>query len=252
MEVELPDTIQGCILLAGIWEPGVTRYLADSLRPGDTFVDVGANVGYHSLLAASLVGPKGHVVAFEASPTIFRSLRRNVQLNRYQNIDLWNLAISDHAGQVAIFSGSEENQGHSTIVPDLAARENQRLETMIWADTLPALVPASVLSSARIVKIDVEGAERLVIAGISGVLATFTEDTEWIVELSPEFSPGGHDDIGWIFEQFRSHGYRAYRLPNDYSIGPLLDPPRFIVPVRLDNPPTDRLIDVLFTKRPGH
>ena len=119
---------------------------------------------------------------------------------------------------------------------------------MIRADTLPALVPASELYSARIVKIDVEGAERLVIAGISGVLATFAEDTEWIVELSPEFSPGGHDDTNWIFEQFRSHGYRAYRLPNDYSIGPLLDPPRFIVPVRLDNAPTDRLVDVLFTK----
>jgi FkbM family methyltransferase len=250
MEVELPDTIQTCILLAGIWEPGVTRYLLDALRPGDTFIDVGANVGYHSLLAASLVGPTGRVVAFEASPTVFRSLQRNLQLNRYRNIDPWNLAISDQAGQVAIFSASEENQGHSTIVPGLAARENQRFETMIRADTLPAAVPASVLYSARIVKIDVEGAERLVIGGISGTLATFGEDTEWIVELSHEFSPGGHDDTNWIFEQFRSHGYRAYRLPNDYSIGPLLDPPRFIAPVRLNSAPTERLVDVVFTKRP--
>ena len=77
----LPDMIQTYLYLFGVWEPDVTAFIRRRLSPGDTFVDVGANVGYHALLAAGSVNGRGRVVAIEASPRIFRMLRENLAGN---------------------------------------------------------------------------------------------------------------------------------------------------------------------------
>jgi hypothetical protein len=71
----------------GVWEPNLTHWIVGRLRRGDTFVDVGANIGYYSLLASKLVGPGGSVVALEASPTIFHQLQDNLRLNN--SLSLW-------------------------------------------------------------------------------------------------------------------------------------------------------------------
>ena len=62
------DLIQRMILHFGVWEPDVSRVIEQSLAPGDVFVDIGANIGYDTLLASSRVGPTGRVVSIEASP----------------------------------------------------------------------------------------------------------------------------------------------------------------------------------------
>ena len=77
MQIRCPDQIQERIYLFGIWEPAITRFVKGRLKPGDLFVDIGANVGYYSLLAAKLVGSEGQVIAIEASPTIARKLEQN-------------------------------------------------------------------------------------------------------------------------------------------------------------------------------
>src|SRR5262245_25225023 len=82
LEVTLPDLISGVISATGQWEPAITQYVRTRLRAGDTFIDVGANIGYFTLLASRLVGPTGHVYAIEASPSIYQRLTRNVGLNR--------------------------------------------------------------------------------------------------------------------------------------------------------------------------
>src|SRR5262249_10578177 len=72
------EILQQYVYYFGMWEPNLTRWIWERLRPGDTFIDVGANIGYFSLLAAKRVGATGRVVAIEASPKIFSALQCNL------------------------------------------------------------------------------------------------------------------------------------------------------------------------------
>jgi len=98
LEVKLPDTIQKVVLLTGRWEPFVTRFVLDTLRAGDTFVDVGANIGYYSLLASRLVAENGRVYSIEGSPSIFQRLRENLIRNNVTNTTPIHAIVSDKVG----------------------------------------------------------------------------------------------------------------------------------------------------------
>lgn len=74
--VATSDVIQRYLYLFGVWEPHLTAFISGRLTPKDTFVDVGANIGYYSVLASRLVGPAGHVVAVEPSPTSIKRWSR--------------------------------------------------------------------------------------------------------------------------------------------------------------------------------
>ena len=117
ISVQFPDMIQTSIFLTGIWEQHITRVISEALAPGDVFVDVGANVGYYSLLASSRVGSEGKVFAFEASPTIYAALVANIGRNRLTNVVALSRAVSNTAGTCKIFMAREGNRGHSTIIP---------------------------------------------------------------------------------------------------------------------------------------
>jgi len=81
------DHVQRSVFYFGEWEPNVSRYVADRLRPGDVFVDVGADIGYYSLLASTIVGPSGKVVAIEASPKVHGLLVDNLRRNGVDNVE---------------------------------------------------------------------------------------------------------------------------------------------------------------------
>jgi len=91
------DLIQRYIYLFGVWEANLSSWIRSALKPGDVFVDVGANIGFFSLLASQIVGSEGRVVSIEPSPTIFAQLTANVALNRVGNIRLVNCAASDQS-----------------------------------------------------------------------------------------------------------------------------------------------------------
>ena len=86
MELCIPDLISTTIYLTGRWEPLITRYIRANLKRGDTFVDVGANIGYYDLIASRIVAQTGRVFAIEASPSIYSRLVRNLALNNCTNI----------------------------------------------------------------------------------------------------------------------------------------------------------------------
>src|SRR5712671_3480790 len=159
MEVRLSDLIQSRIYFFGVWEPQLTKFMSQRLAPGDSFIDVGANVGYYTLLAAAIVGEKGRVCAIEASPSIFSLLQRNVKLNSFRNIDLQNVAASDREGVLQIFLGPEDNRCLTTTDANEAARHGNRLEAQVPARPLNSIVSEKLLLQARLIKIDVEGAE---------------------------------------------------------------------------------------------
>lgn len=246
--IDAPDLVACTIYMTGQWEPYLTAYIRQCLKPGDIFVDVGANIGYHSLLAARIVGPTGRVYSIEASPSIYARLAENIRLNRCRNIEPLHAVVADTPGEAAIWLGPPQHRGHSTTVPRLATAEGMHFEARVRADTIASLVGPEVLRRARLVKIDVEGAERAVLAPVLNGSAAVGHDTEWLVELTPGYCTGGQSDADWIFDSFMSMGYVAHVLPNAYEVGCYLARPRAPQLQAVEKMPQHQA-DVLFKRR---
>ena len=86
------------MLVLGNWEPSETSWFLRVVKPGDTFVDVGANAGYYTIIGSRLVGEKGKVYAFEPEPAMFALLEKNVRLNGLTNVVLERKALSNKQG----------------------------------------------------------------------------------------------------------------------------------------------------------
>ncbi len=180
----LPDLIATYVwVFGGEWEPDLTRFIVNRLRDGDVFIDVGANVGYYSLLAARSVGVNGNVVAVEASPVMFDQLRRNTGADRLgDRVRLVNkAAAAKSGGKLTVFSGPRHNTGMSTTL----STRGLDVEATIEALRLDQIFTCEEAASIRIVKIDVEGAEPDVLAGMSNLIGVLRSDAEIVVELSP-------------------------------------------------------------------
>ena len=93
------DWVEGGLLFAPqLWDAAEVAFLVRNLRPGDVFLDIGAHVGFLSLIASRLVGSSGSVLAIEANPVSFEWLEHNLRLNGVRNVTALNLGVSDHEG----------------------------------------------------------------------------------------------------------------------------------------------------------
>lgn len=210
------DHTQAFPQIFGVWEPGVERLARAFLRAGDTAIDVGANVGYYTLLMARAVGPSGHVFAFEPSPVTIERLRENVHLNRLDNVTLFQTGASDHRGLSGLSSGSIRNQGRSSMVRGSA-------EYSVPVAPLDELIEPTVWSRTRLVKIDVEGAESSVIDGMHQGLERLPNQSVILLELSGE-SEDEYRSSMRVFERLMGLGFDAYIIPNRYDFAFYLNP----------------------------
>ena len=162
LRCQLPDVVQTYVYLFGTWEPDLAAFLRRRLGPGDTFVDVGANVGCVSALASRLVGPRGTVVAIEPSPPVIAALNDTVArtTSRTSASSPQRRRIADH--EVPLFAGPNHNIGSTATVAHSGLQE----EGQVQAAPLGSLVTREELATTRVIKIDVEGAEDRVLAGM--------------------------------------------------------------------------------------
>ena len=248
MEINTPDVISTTIFLAGHWEPMITEYVRGALNPGDTFIDIGANIGYYTVLASRMVGDSGSVISIEAHPGIYDRLKKNVALNDRKNVRIINAAAGSSRGELPIFSGPEINLGHTTTVATIADSEGLRCDGMVRSDTLESLVGMNSLYNARLIKVDVEGAEYEVLSTIFDSLAQFSPTTEWILELAPENCPAGRSAIHEIYAAFRSAGYEPFKIDNPYGFHQL-ERTRNIKFTPISDAMQDEWHDVLMTRK---
>ncbi len=148
-----------------LYEPETTRFIFKWLRPGDTFVDIGANAGYYTAIAGSIVGPSGRVHAFEPNPVVVTLLQKTVEVNRYQDrTDVNPLAVTSTGTPVEIFRPLDPGAtGATTTVP--LGSELVLPGLTVPSITLDAYVEMKEIQTIRLMKIDVEGAELDVLAG---------------------------------------------------------------------------------------
>ncbi|MEF3112476.1 FkbM family methyltransferase [Streptomyces chrestomyceticus] len=240
------DLIQRYIYLFGVWEPHLTRWLERRLRPGDVFVDVGANIGYYSLLASRLVGEKGTVVALEASPDFHRVLRKQVAINGCGNVRAVNAAISDREEMLTFILASSHNMGANSIVP-YAGEAESTFE--VAAQPLSDVLSADELARARVIKIDVEGAEGSVVRGLVPLLDQLRSDAELAIEVTPQRMLELGESAEELLGALRAHGFHMYRLPNDYTASryPAALRREAAVPIRWREPITEES-ELLFSR----
>jgi len=144
------------LLEAGLWELNCIKYICDTVKKPCTILDVGAWVGPYTLLFSKLMGDSGNIYAFEPDPEAFDELRANVQRNALSNVHLEKLCIADSEGRANLRVGQESSL--SSILGDRGKEIPVQTITLDKYCQENGILPDAI-------KIDVEGAERLVIEG---------------------------------------------------------------------------------------
>ncbi|WP_342799983.1 FkbM family methyltransferase [Nocardia sp. No.11] len=207
------DFVARAIYLHGCWEPVVTAVIASRLRPGDTMIDLGAAGGWHTVPAAHLVGPSGSVVAVEPAPAAQEQLRANLALNRCDNVRVAAVAIAAESAPVRLYVPDRGNAGATTTI-----RPGSHIaEIVVPGAPLADIVSPRELARARIIKIDVEGAEGIVLTDLAALIPRLRADCEILVELTPRWLAGTGHTVEHLLEPFTGNGFRVYRIPNSYA-----------------------------------
>ena len=157
--------IGGPILQTKVYEPHVTRVVRELLRPGDTFVDVGANIGYFMALAAHLVGKGGKVAAVEPMDKNVQLLYATIWRNRFSHVEVFPYAASDANGLLPMATGAGTSNGQVV----LGSAEERLPAVFAQARRLDDLLAD--LNSVRLLKIDIEGHELIALRGFTDGLA---------------------------------------------------------------------------------
>jgi FkbM family methyltransferase len=161
------------------YEPSTTEFLRERLVAGSAFVDIGANHGYFTVFAAARVGPTGSVTAFEPNPPVRAQLLEHVRLNGFADrVVVRDEAVADGIDREAPLYVSQwrRNSGVSTIAPNASAVAEGAVSledaVLVRVTSFDAWFEASGLSRVDVVKIDAEGAEDRVVAGMRRALAS--------------------------------------------------------------------------------
>ena len=199
----------------GEWERPVRDLLRALLRPGDLYVDIGANIGVHVLFASMLVGPEGKVIAVEPHPTIGRLLTDNLEINGLlERVKVIAAAASDSKGKTSFeyFPQHSAMSGFRVSAERIADFRGTPETIEVSTVTLDSIVSEAGRAPA-LVKIDVEGFEHLVLKGAKKVLAS-GEDTAFLIEYGRDLVASLLDDsiVGKISAMFEAQGLMPYRV----------------------------------------
>jgi FkbM family methyltransferase len=208
---DLRDHIARDVFVTGAYAPQETALLRAILRPGATFVDVGANWGYFTLLAAHLVGDTGRVLALEPDPRMHRLLATNVAENGLRQVTALAAAASDRTERRTLsgFDASGENWGVSSLV---AAGEGPRFE--VETRRMDDVTDELGVDAIDLLKMDIEGAEVMALRGMARGLAA-GRYRRVLVELHPSLHPRGAALAADVAELFARAGYRGWTV--DYA-----------------------------------
>lgn len=206
MDVGLVDVIERNLWVNGIWDQPIKDLMTAVLRPGDQFLDLGANIGYFTLLASQLVGPAGTVVAVEPSIRALRKLTNHVWLNECSNVLIVSCAAGAERCQTRISLATESNIGGSALAN--ASTPPQRSEP-VWVAPIDELL-GGLSFHPKLIKIDVEGYE---LAALKGVRRLLEADRPLIVcEITEGFLRRFGHSATELVRYLNDLGYQPYTL----------------------------------------
>jgi FkbM family methyltransferase len=194
------------IYIAGCIEPNEFAFLDRFLQPGMTVFDAGANEGVYSVFAASRVGAKGAVWAFEPSPRELKRLQKNLALNQL-GVRVFPMALADRGGEAELKIASYEHEGQNTLgafVYDIESSGNERVQLSRLDDLVAQNPPGRI----DLIKVDVEGAEIRLFAGASETLRQYRPFLLFEASDGALKNQGGNREE--LLTMLRDHGYTIY------------------------------------------
>jgi FkbM family methyltransferase len=206
MFVDLRSGVSRGIFAKGEFDPRVFEPLRDALKPGGVFLDVGANVGFYSMLALDVVGPSGAVHAFEIDERPLRCLRKTISRERLGNVQLHETAVGDRDGTVGL--EMHEDSGNSGVVETVGVPQ-------VRMTTLDTWWRGAGVKNIQAIKLDIEGAELLALKGAEQLLRA--ERPVLVCEADEELQ----DRFGYgpreLLDQLAALEYRVAPLAGTWS-----------------------------------
>ena len=217
--VDLSDHVIGLNIVRGHYETDEVRYMRRVLKPGDTAIDAGAHIGFFTMQMASIVGAGGRVYAFEPSDANADLLERSIQENRFADRIVFRRAAVGAATGTATLTFPIEtlNTGGAYLLREgtAALAGNQKKDVPVVA-----LDDASIRRPVRFIKMDVEGAEPLVVKGATALLNA--DRPVVLSELHPtQLERAAGTTADGFLSALRTLGYRAHVLEHDEVGAPL-------------------------------
>jgi len=188
----------------GDYEKFETDIVKKVVKKGDVVVDIGANIGYYTLILAKLVGDTGLVYAFEPEPTNFNLLKKNVEINGYHNVILENKAVANLNGKISFYLDSENLGGHSVFMKKDS--KSVEIPSIRLDDYLK-----DVEKKIKFIKMDIEGGELEAIKGMSSILKENND-----LKIMAEFNSPLLKDFKIVPEEylqtFMRFGFKIFHL----------------------------------------
>lgn len=193
----------------GLYEPTETDLILGLIQSGHVVLDIGANIGYYTLLFAGIVGDTGHIFAFEPDPYSFELLSKNISVNRFSNVSAFQLAVADRDAELPLYQDKFSNLDHRLFKPS-----SESASVMVKAVKLDSFLPQILDRRIDFVKMDIQGAEGLALEGMKGLVAQSST-----VTILAEYWPKGLDQSGYgganFLRQLTSLGFEFLDLGDE-------------------------------------
>lgn len=203
ININTKNYIDACIYYLGDYEPNLKIHFKRLIKENDTVLDIGANIGFHTLYFAELTGVNGKIIAFEPIPINFKTLKNNVSLNNFPQIVLVNKALGNTNSQMNIHINEQaQNPGAFNLFED--GVRNTIIECIKGDDYLQA----NNIEKIDFIKIDVEGYEYEVLKGLRQTISRFHPSI--IFEYDRNYQLKMNADAGLIFDFLKELNYNFY------------------------------------------
>ena len=201
------DRVGTLALITGARDTDEDRIPRGVLKPGDTVIDIGANIGWYTIFAAKLVGASGKVIAFEPEPRSFSFLQRNVALNRLSNVIVENKALSNKEEKVRLFI-DEQNRGNHHIFDWSDGRHYIEVDALQLDDYLAR---STGIAKVDFIKIDMQGAEGVILEGMRQTLER-NPNLQLDVEILPAALKQAGTDPAALLSDLERAGYEFWDI----------------------------------------
>ncbi|MBW4509728.1 MAG: FkbM family methyltransferase [Scytonematopsis contorta HA4267-MV1] len=190
------------VMYCGLYDYNEMNFLLRYLRPNDSFLDIGANIGIYTLLAASKI-ESSSIYSFEVLPKNYNRLEENLKINQFQHVQTYQVAISDITGSIALNIAEGDSM---PFITNTSTDTNKTIQ--VSTDTLDNLLQNQSLSNLTLAKMDIEGAELLAFKGAK-LLLKQQRPTVWILEVNDAVNNFGHKKQD-VIDLLQFYGYGLY------------------------------------------